>query len=331
MPTQVISFTQESLPSKLEAIKQAVEENGYVILQPWDSSADTLRIVGSIFGRLQSHIRANEQGVVGETQQGDPEWKKFKAEYHGLGTGEFAPHTDGTFVDGVLVDGPTLTRVGPPGYVILQIVRNAGEGGASIIVDGQRVLHDILMTNAQMAAILMSHGAITYCRDDQLALDLPVFAQVGPSQYTIRFRSDSKAYSPAWSLPAVQALHWNYHMAPQYRERMLLEEGQILVCDNTRVLHGREPFSEEDTGAGAGRKLRRLWIMDEHSETLHNLEEEVPTSRALDPYKPYGVVPNDVALQNVPEIRTGIWLDDVANSVAQQIIRDLAEQRLQPA
>jgi hypothetical protein len=231
----------------------------------------------------------------------------------------------------VLVDGPCLTRVGPPAYVILQIVRNAGEGGASIIVDGQRVLRDILMSNPAMATTLMSPGAITYCRDDQLSLDRPVFAQIGPNHYTIRFRSDSKAYSPEWALPAVQALHWKYHMAPEYRERMLLEEGQILVCDNTRVLHGREPFSEEDTGTGAGRKLRRLWIMDEHHETLHNLEEEVPTSRALDPYKPYGPVPNDVALQNVPKIRTGIWLDGTANTVAQQIARDLTEQRLQMA
>jgi hypothetical protein len=187
------------------------------------------------------------------------------------------------------------------------------------------------MSNPEMAATLMSPGAITYCRDDQLALDRPVFEQIGPNQFTIRFRSDSKAYSPSWALPAVQALHWKYHMSPEYRERMLLHEGQILVCDNTRVLHGREPFSEEDNGTGAGRKLRRLWIMDEHSATLHNLEEEIPTSRALDPYKPYGVVPNDVALQDVPKIRTGIWLDEVASNVAHQIVRGLTEQRLQTA
>jgi alpha-ketoglutarate-dependent taurine dioxygenase len=316
--------------SKLSDIKDAIEANGYVILEPWDSTPETLRTVGSIFGRIQSHIRANEYGVVGETQQGDPEWKKFKSEYHGLGTGEFAPHTDGTFVDGALIDGSSLIRVGPPAYILLQIVRNAGEGGASIIVDGQRVMRDILMNEEDMARVLMRPGAITYCRDDQLALDLPVYAAVGDGHYDLRFRSDSKAYTPSWSQAAVERLHSEYHMSPSYRERILLNEGQILVCDNTRVLHGREPFSEEDTGAGSGRKLRRLWIMNEHTPVLHNLEGEKPTSRALDPYKPYAPVANDLALTDVPKFSHGIHLDEEARAIARRLHVEIAERRLQP-
>lgn len=329
---QVISFTKDSLSSKLGEIAESVEANGFVVLEPWDSSKETLKIVGSIFGKIQSHIRASEEGIVGVggEQPKDAEWQQYRAEYHGLGTGQFAPHTDGTFVDGLIVEGITLRRIGPPLYVILQVVQHADRGGASIVVDCQKVLKHLLVNEPKMAATLMTRGCITFCRDDQLAMDHAVFELVGYGHFKVRYRGDSKAYAPTWALPAVQRLQTDYHLSPEFRSRIDLKEGQILVADNTRVLHGREPFSNEDMGSGVGRKLRRIWILDESTPNIVNLNEEVATSRALDPFKPYGPVKNDLSLDKRPKIDTGIRLDPESMAIAEKLLKEASESVLKP-
>lgn len=306
----VIRIDESDLVAKGGEIKKAIEAQGFALLEPWDREPDTLRRVGSLFGDIQSHIRADERGVVGVGgPQRAAEWQQFRAEYHGLGTKDVAPHSDGTFVDGLVVHGDQMLRVGPPRYVILHVVRHADDGGASVIVDGQRVLATLLRRAPELAATLMTPGCITFCRDDQLALGQCVFRRVAPDHVKIRFRGDSKAYAPAWALPAVRRLIDEYHLAPEFRTRVDVGEGQILVVDNTRVLHGREQFTNEESGAGDGRKLHRVWIFDDDDDRLCNVESEVPTSRALDVYRPYGPVRNELAVDSPIDIQTGIRLD----------------------
>lgn len=331
MEPHVIKLSKCSLTSNLDDIREAVEANGFCVLEPWDASPDTFRTIGSIFGKIQSHIRADEEGIVGvggEQPQG--EWKEYISEYKGLGMAQFEPHTDGTFVDGFITRGNRLKKARPPLYVILQVVRSARSGGANIIVDTQKILKHLLMNEPDMAATLMKSGCLTVIRDDQMAMDFPVFELIGYGHFRVRYRGDAKAFAPDWSLPSLRLLQTKYHLSHDFRTRVSLKENQILVADNTRVLHGREPFTNKNNGAGEGRKLRRIWILDENTPDIVSMTEEVPTSRVLDAFKPYGPVPNEMALKGVPKIATGIRLDCDAMKIAAMLIRNNIGQMLYP-
>lgn len=324
---RVIKLSPTTLDARAADIRKAVEADGWALLEPWADDVNTLRKVGSLFGTIQSHIRADEQGVVGVGgPQRSAEWQAYRSEYHGLGTGDVAPHTDGTFVDGVVGAGAGLRRVAPPRFVILQVVRHADEGGANVVVDAQQVLTDLLHKEPQMAQVLMTPGSVTFCRDDQLALDRAVYAFAGQGHFKVRFRGDSKSFAPQWAQSALERLHKEWHHSCAFRATVDVGEGQVLVVDNTRVLHGREPFSNEDDGATAGRKLRRLWILDgDLSPRLENIEGQPSQSRALKTYEPYASVPNEVAVESPIDMDTGIRLDAGTMEIAAGLMRDTFE------
>lgn len=308
-----------------DRVRKSIEADGYAVLQAPDGEPDTLRRIGAVFGTIQSHIRADERGVVGVggPQRTDAEWHPYRSEYHGLGTGEVAPHSDGTFVDGAVVEGTAVRRVGPPRFVLLHLVRHADEGGANVLVDGQRVFDQLLVDAPDLLRTLLTPGSITFCRDDQLALDKSVFHRVADRHVKLRFRGDSKAFSPSWAVDAVRRLQDEYHFADEFRSRLDVREGQVLVIDNTRMLHGRDPFSNEDSGAGSGRKLHRIWILDDHADgddVLLNLHEDVATSRALAVYAPYGPVANEFATEAPVEIDTGIRLTDATAAQVDELL-----------
>lgn len=321
-----IQIAEAAAANAAPLIRKAIEADGFAVLEPWDSEVDTLRWIGSLFGSIQSHIRADEQGVVGVggPQSPNAEWQQYRSEYHGLGTGSVAPHSDGTFVDGIVADGAGVRRVAPPRYVILQVVRHADTGGANIVVDGQRVLDSLLLHEPELAATLCRPGCITFCRDDQIALDQAVFAMAQPGHMKIRFRGDSKAYSPDWARGAVETVR-RWFESDDFATRVVAGEGQVLVLDNTRVLHGREAFANEDDGRDSGRKLRRIWIRDDlASPHLGNLAADQPTSRALHTYDPYAAVANDVGEAEPLAIQTGIRLDPIAMDIVSRPMFDAA-------
>jgi len=48
-----------------DAIADHVAIHGYAVIDAWDAEAATLREVSESFGRVQTHIRADANGLVG--------------------------------------------------------------------------------------------------------------------------------------------------------------------------------------------------------------------------------------------------------------------------
>jgi hypothetical protein len=88
---------------------------------------------------------------------------------------EFLPHTDGSYLQGLVREGDGYIQLLPPGMLLLQCWQQAASGGASILIDGQRVFRDMGIRHPSYREALATKGCVTYCRDDQIATDCAVF------------------------------------------------------------------------------------------------------------------------------------------------------------
>jgi alpha-ketoglutarate-dependent taurine dioxygenase len=323
----VVDVSTEVGEQERAAIAQHIGRDGAVLLQAADISKESLTRAGALIGEVQSHIRSDPAtGVTEAAAEVDPsnpqEWHKYKGEYQAIGTFETPAHSDGTFVDGAVVGGGGIHHVGPPRMIMLQVAQNARSGGESFVVDGRQVLIDMLSREPDLLTELMSPGCMAFCRDDQMALHHPVFSWRGGDRFAIRFRSDARTYTAPWAQEAVSRLRDLYAVDPHYRRIVPMQEGQILVVDNTRLMHGRLAFV--DSAAGAGRRLQRLWIWDpEVSGSMINTSDETPQSRALSVYDPYRPFHRPEPIEPI-EFRTGIRLEGFEAEQARKLAADAA-------
>jgi alpha-ketoglutarate-dependent taurine dioxygenase len=282
--------SQEEFLNNFAQIARHVGLHGYVIIEAWDIEPATLTAIAKRFGHVQSHIRADANGLVGIAIDTvvNHEWEKFRSEYHGVNAEEFLPHTDGSYLHGLVHKDGKYIQLLPPGMLILQSVRAASAGGANLLIDGQRVFADLRARQPHFAEILSQKGCITYCRDDQIALDCAVFEKQQDGNVALRFRYDSTAYVAEWAAEAFHALQNEYWADPEYQMLITLRPGQILAIDNTRMLHGREAFVA-GTDGNKERSLRRIWLAREHLPVLRNAVDEHIARRALKPFEAYNV------------------------------------------
>ena len=188
--------TSERFLEACEAIADHVAWHGYAVIDAWDTGAATLRDIAEHFGRVQSHIRADANGVVGiaiETVV-NHEWESFRSEYIGVNAEEFLPHTDGSYLHGLTCKDDEYIVLRPPKMLILQCCQNAAVGGGNVLIDGQRVYRDLAKEKPHYLDALSKKGCVTYCRDDQIALDCAVFETLDDGTIMLRFRYDAAAY-----------------------------------------------------------------------------------------------------------------------------------------
>ena len=275
-----------------DAIVDHVASHGYAVIEAWDFEATTLRTIAEHFGRVQSHIRADANGLVGISTDTvvNREWENFRSEYHGVSSEEFLPHTDGSYLHGLVYSEGLYRQLLPPKMLLLQCWQQAAAGGASILIDGQRVHHDMILEAPRYLGILSTRGCVTYCRDDQIALDSAVFQRLEDGTVMLRFRYDSTAYVAEWALDAFHTLQHKFFSDPRYQLRMTLTKGQVALIDNYRMLHGRESFSDLGTAAGKQRSLRRIWLAHDQLPILHNAINQHRDRRALQRYKVYDIL-----------------------------------------
>ncbi|MDR3533192.1 MAG: TauD/TfdA family dioxygenase, partial [Rhodopila sp.] len=136
-----------------------------------------------------------------------------------------------------------------------------------------------------------TRGCVTYCRDDQIALDSAVFQRLDDNTTMLRFRYDGTAYVADWALDAFHNLQHEFFSDPRYQIMLTPAKGQILLIDNYRMLHGRERFSDDGTEAGPKRSLRRIWLARDQLPILHNAIDQHKERRALQPFKAYDIQP----------------------------------------
>jgi alpha-ketoglutarate-dependent taurine dioxygenase len=288
-------------------IAQRVGNTGYALIDAWDCESATLKQVAERFGAIQRHIRSDANGLCGVATDtlANREWENYRSEYTGVSSGEFLPHTDGSFLHGLVHrdDGHYLELL-PPRLLILQCTQTADSGGANILVDGQHLYDTLVWENRMQLEILSTRGCVTYCRDDQIALDRAVFEELDDGGVMLRFRYDSTAYVADWALKAFHDLQNDYMMNPRWRTRLMLKAGQILIIDNSRMLHGRDAFT--DGGAGNGRKLRRVWVAHDQLPVFHNAANEHRERRALMPFQAYDTLSRSTLPSSLAPERLGI-------------------------
>jgi alpha-ketoglutarate-dependent taurine dioxygenase len=291
--------------SNTKMIEKTIAKYGVCVINAWDAEVSTLKLVASIFGDIQGHARANEEGIVGEGNAIDSSWKDNKDEYQGVTAEEFLPHTDGSFLDGYTINDNRLVHVGPPKFILLQCVNQADEGGQNYIIDAERILGDLIENDPEVVQTLLKPGCITFFRDDLYAIDQPVYRKRLDGSYQLRFRYDFATYSPVWAVDAVKHLHKNYHMNNKYRINITLKSRQILVVDNLRLLHAREAFKSNSAQSNV-RKLRRIWIYDENKPMLQNVTDNITQHRALIPFIKYKIVQKNELSNSLGSFNPGI-------------------------
>ena len=220
-------------PTKKEFLEQSdiiaghLSSRGYAIVEAWDAECATVTEVAERFGRVQSHIRADANGIVGISPDTvvNHEWENYRSEYHGVSSEEFLPHTDGSYLQGLVRHGDEYIRLLPPQMLVLQCWQPATSGGASVLIDVQRIFDDLAERDPQLLDILSTNGCVSYCRDDQIALDCAVFQELDDGTIMLRFRYDSTVYVADWARDAFDTLQRDYFSDPRYQDQGDAEAG----------------------------------------------------------------------------------------------------------
>ncbi|GAB1542710.1 TauD/TfdA family dioxygenase [Scytonema sp. NUACC21] len=151
-------------------------------------------------------------------------------------------HTDGTFYNE------------PPKVVALQCEIPAKTGGLSQIVYAESVYDYFREHYPQELQALFTPGSFTITKDNQTS-KRAVFAE-REGRISVRFRYDK--YVSTTILPEVEkafSVFQNYVNDLNNQILFKLKAHQILIFDNTGVLHGRTSFPNNDR-----RKINKLWF-----------------------------------------------------------------------
>ncbi len=293
--------TRDRFSTARDEIADHIAAHGYAAIDAWDTECQTLEEIAGAFGRIQSHIRADANGLVGISTDAvvNHEWEVYRSEYHGTSTEEFLPHTDGSYMHGLVHHDGNYIQLLPPKMLVLQCWKAAASGGANILIDAQRVHNDLAHGNPRILEILSTKGCVTYCRDDQIAMDRAVFEELADGSVMLRFRYDSTAYLADWAVDAFHCLQNDYFADPRYQTRLMLHEGQVILIDNHRMLHGRESFANGTPGQE--RRLRRVWLAHDRLPVLRNAAGQHIERRALKRFQAYAILPPkvDAAAQSI--------------------------------
>jgi alpha-ketoglutarate-dependent taurine dioxygenase len=181
--------------------------------------------------------------------------ERYRAASYAFSSGEALMHTDSTFADR------------PERWFALWCVRPAKDGGASVLIDGRRVISALGRAPEGQAALHTLRTRDIPLWDGAGVRPIRVFG--GPGQPCVRYRTDlvergvqETGLTPDDSrVTAVaqldrclndESLHYRY---PLYA-------GDVLFVDNHRTLHAREDFTDAD------RHLLRIRL---HETPLHEI------------------------------------------------------------
>ncbi|WP_436599058.1 TauD/TfdA family dioxygenase [Pseudomonas aeruginosa] len=163
-------------------------------------------------------------------------------------------HTDGAFLDT------------PEQLCSLQCVRNAREGGETLLASAGLAFERLRRRMPTKHLGLLRGDALTIVRKHQSSTQ-PVFRLNGEA-LGIKFRQNDGAAEVVEHPVAVEAFAELVAALedPACQLRIKLEPGEILVLDNTAVLHGRTAFCANEL-----REMRRL-NFDGHGRLRAELE-----------------------------------------------------------
>lgn len=264
-------------------VASAVERDGFAVVEVDAAGKDPLLVLADALGRRQLHPRGNRLGIIGsivgdgdgDGQEISPAWRDHIDEYQAVGLKDLGCHTDGSFMDG--------PGVGPPALLGLHCAKPADAGGESLLVDGGSLFEAVRRADPGLLRELC-RPQFTFCRDELLAVDQPVFRHRHSAAVSIRWRFDKAVYGTKRALEALCAFH-DIYVSRAAPAEVALQGGQILVIDNLRMLHARKQ-------AHGPRTLRRAWIADELREPVANLVDRDTHPRAYQLFDFYQPLPD---------------------------------------
>lgn len=231
------------------AIIRTLNEFGFLLLRSeHGEDRQELLALKELFGRAAPHPRADADGIVPISNA------RYVSGYLGSTPLEHKLHTDGAFLDI------------PEQLCSLQCVRNAREGGETLLASAGLAFERLRRRMPTKHLGLLRGDALTIVRKHQSSTQ-PVFRLNGEA-LGIKFRQNDGAAEVVEHPVAVEAFAELVAALedPACQLRIKLEPGEILVLDNTAVLHGRTAFCANEL-----REMRRL-NFDGHGRLRAELE-----------------------------------------------------------
>jgi alpha-ketoglutarate-dependent taurine dioxygenase len=259
--TLKISKISEISEPELERLFEIFNKFKFVILEcePLPNIQDNLLALNKYFGCIKKHKRSHENGITSIQNLGK---YSLKTTYVADTNQAHLMHTDGSF------------EIIPPKIVAMQCERSARRGGLSQIVYAESV-YEYLMKNHFQELLTLFTYPLTITRGDQTATQMIFVEKEG--RISMTFRGDS-IISTAIPLQLEKAFNIIKHYVNCFNNQLIfkLQANQIILLDNTSVLHGRTSFPDDEA-----RKLNRLWF-DGNSEYFHHLQLGfIPRSKLL--------------------------------------------------
>jgi alpha-ketoglutarate-dependent taurine dioxygenase len=206
--------------------------------EPLSNPHENLIALKKFFGSVRKHHkRGDENGIVPIVDLNSPTDLSNTNQEHPM-------HTDAPFY------------IDPPKIIALQCEIPAKNGGISKVVCGKSVYKYLMEYYPKELQFLFTSGSVTIKKEkDNLTYQYAIFTEK-EDKISIRFRSDkSVSIEIIPEIEKVVNVFQNYVNNPKNQIMFKLHANQILLLDNTSVLHGRTSFPKHDV-----RKLNKLWF-----------------------------------------------------------------------
>ncbi len=235
------------LESQQESLVSVFNRYGCVLLDCSSSPGsfrDNLLALTSVFGTVIRHRSSDQDGIVTITPTD-------ASVYLGLTYEPFQPHTDGSFLPN------------PPQILALQCEIPSERGGWSQIIQVDWLYHYLAQVDSQGLQGLFDPDAISVTTS-QSSYTQPIFRRDNRCvQMAFRTSDMQLTVTPKSSVKPVFEALMTYISDPTHQLIFKLESHQIVVADNTRILHGRTEIPNDEPQK---RKMQRLW-MDGQSQS----------------------------------------------------------------
>ncbi|MEU5387171.1 TauD/TfdA family dioxygenase [Kitasatospora cineracea] len=209
---------------------------GLVVLElPEPPTVEQLVALEKPLGNLWYHQRSGPNGISVIEPTGNPPG------FLGTMPDEHPPHTDGAYNDQ------------PPRIVLLSCEYAEAEGGDSVLVSAAAVYQRLADKGVDLVDSLHAPDALTIDRNGSISCKA-AFQRVEDDRVSVCFRMD-KHSSTQGSMNSSHAIEVMSEVvsAPDLQLRTTLKRGDVLLIDNSAILHGRTEF---DASSGRRRMLR---------------------------------------------------------------------------
>ncbi|NJM70101.1 MAG: TauD/TfdA family dioxygenase [Scytonema sp. RU_4_4] len=247
--TLKISKVADISESERQRLFEIFNKFKFVILEcdPLPYIQDNLLALKKYFGSIKRHQRSDKNGMTSIENAGEA------TTIYLANTNQTHPiHTDGAF------------EIIPPKIVAMQCEKASNNGGLSQIVYAESVYKYLMENHLEELQRLLTYP-LTITRGDLTATRSVFIEKEGRISMTFRADSVISVTIPP-QLEKAYAIIKNY--VNLFRNQLIfkLKVHQIILFDNTSILHGRTSFPENED-----RKLNRLWF-DGNSEYAHHLQ-----------------------------------------------------------